>query len=416
MKLIVPNYYKQFRCTADQCKDSCCIGWEIDIDQDTYEYYTKVQGSLGEKLKAQMVVSDDMHCFQLTSQQRCPFLNHKNLCEIVLGLGEEALGEICTEYPRFVIEYGDIREKSLALSCEEVGRLIFENQDKTQFLLCAGRECRQPNGEKEAEETEPEGSAVEQIYDWHIKEYPKVCLEEDESEEMAFEASQIILLQQIQTTTIGILEEREIPVLKRQQLYLDFLKKIQEYFNQCQWNEARQLITRYQGKALFERYGEMDWNALAEARNQNAWERIKERCEILKGMELLDEEWEKQQQKLEDYICSGNGQQYLAQMQQLYSLEPEKREIEYEKLMVYFTFRYFMKAVYDGNIYSKGVLSIFCCEVMDDLKMIRFLDQKNCFSTEDQIDLTRIFSKEVEHSEDNLEYLEEEVLFGETGI
>ena len=38
MKIIVPDYYKDFKCLAGDCKHSCCIGWEVDIDADTLEY------------------------------------------------------------------------------------------------------------------------------------------------------------------------------------------------------------------------------------------------------------------------------------------------------------------------------------------------------------------------------------------
>ena len=30
-----PDFYRDFHCIADRCSDSCCIGWEIDIDPDT---------------------------------------------------------------------------------------------------------------------------------------------------------------------------------------------------------------------------------------------------------------------------------------------------------------------------------------------------------------------------------------------
>ena len=33
MKEYIPDYYKDFQCIADKCKDSCCIGWEIMIDR-----------------------------------------------------------------------------------------------------------------------------------------------------------------------------------------------------------------------------------------------------------------------------------------------------------------------------------------------------------------------------------------------
>ena len=37
MKEYIPDYYKDFQCIADKCKDSCCIGWEIMIDSKSYK-------------------------------------------------------------------------------------------------------------------------------------------------------------------------------------------------------------------------------------------------------------------------------------------------------------------------------------------------------------------------------------------
>ena len=39
MKLYAPKYYKNFKCIADRCPHSCCIGWEIDIDRTTLTKY-----------------------------------------------------------------------------------------------------------------------------------------------------------------------------------------------------------------------------------------------------------------------------------------------------------------------------------------------------------------------------------------
>ena len=38
MKFIKPNFYDAFHCTAAACSDTCCAGWEIDVDPDTVEY------------------------------------------------------------------------------------------------------------------------------------------------------------------------------------------------------------------------------------------------------------------------------------------------------------------------------------------------------------------------------------------
>ena len=32
---IKPNYYYEFKCIASDCRHNCCIGWKIDIDDET---------------------------------------------------------------------------------------------------------------------------------------------------------------------------------------------------------------------------------------------------------------------------------------------------------------------------------------------------------------------------------------------
>ena len=46
MKIFAPSYYKNFKCLADRCTHSCCIGWEIDVDADTLLRYEQLTGDL----------------------------------------------------------------------------------------------------------------------------------------------------------------------------------------------------------------------------------------------------------------------------------------------------------------------------------------------------------------------------------
>ena len=46
-----PEYYKDFACIAGDCRHSCCIGWEIDIDEATAEKYRCCGGVLGERMQ-----------------------------------------------------------------------------------------------------------------------------------------------------------------------------------------------------------------------------------------------------------------------------------------------------------------------------------------------------------------------------
>jgi len=44
MKLSAPKYYGSFKCIADKCQNSCCVGWEIDLDPITLDKYSSLSG------------------------------------------------------------------------------------------------------------------------------------------------------------------------------------------------------------------------------------------------------------------------------------------------------------------------------------------------------------------------------------
>jgi len=138
MKIYAPEYYKYFKCIADRCKHSCCIGWEIDIDRETAEFYRSVSGDFGERLKK--CISDDVEThFILGENERCPFLNENNLCDIYAELGEENLCQICSDHPRFRNFFKNHTEVGLGLCCEAAADLIL-NWDKPFSLVVVGEE------------------------------------------------------------------------------------------------------------------------------------------------------------------------------------------------------------------------------------------------------------------------------------
>ena len=60
MKVMTPHYYKDFRCIAGACTDTCCAGWDVDVDKNSYKYYKTVKGAFGKRLKSVMVPSQDL--------------------------------------------------------------------------------------------------------------------------------------------------------------------------------------------------------------------------------------------------------------------------------------------------------------------------------------------------------------------
>lgn len=134
MELFAPDYYKDFQCIADKCRHSCCIGWEIDIDSDTYKYYKSIGGNFGERLKDNIAIADSTAHFTLSADGRCPFLAKSGLCDIISTLGEGALCQICADHPRYRNFFDTRTEIGLGLCCEEVCRLILTKKTKT--VLC----------------------------------------------------------------------------------------------------------------------------------------------------------------------------------------------------------------------------------------------------------------------------------------
>ena len=138
-----PSYCDKFRCIADKCTDNCCIGWEIDIDSDTLSYYKSIRGAFGKRLDEN--ISDG--CFVLAENERCPFLNNHNLCDIFTELGEEHLCQICTDHPRYFEWFGTVKEGGIGLCCEEAARIILSHDFSPAEKNIPDEECEGCDGE-----------------------------------------------------------------------------------------------------------------------------------------------------------------------------------------------------------------------------------------------------------------------------
>lgn len=146
----IPDYFPEFSCIAGECRHNCCIGWEIDVDPDTREYYRTVPGEIGARLAENIVDNGETSFFRMGEDERCPFLNRDNLCDLILTLGEESLCQICEEHPRFVNSFAGLWEMGLGLCCEAAGRLILLRKEPVK-LICTGEvdSDREPDPEEE---------------------------------------------------------------------------------------------------------------------------------------------------------------------------------------------------------------------------------------------------------------------------
>ena len=71
-----PDYYNEFRCTAGNCRHSCCVGWEIDIDDESLARFSKEDGALGDELRKNISLENGAH-FILDIMSDVLFLTEK---------------------------------------------------------------------------------------------------------------------------------------------------------------------------------------------------------------------------------------------------------------------------------------------------------------------------------------------------
>lgn len=128
MKLVTPAYYHQFRCIASRCPDSCCKEWDVLVDDASAARYRALPGSLGDRLRQVLVDTEDGTVMQIENSC-CPMWRADGLCRIQAELGEGALCQVCSDFPRLTHDYGDFVERQLELSCPEAARLILSDRE-----------------------------------------------------------------------------------------------------------------------------------------------------------------------------------------------------------------------------------------------------------------------------------------------
>lgn len=295
MKTVTPDCCKGFSCIAGACRHSCCLGWEIDIDEETLRRYQTVPGALGERLREAIEETDGAAHFRLTPEERCPFLNGDNLCDLIIAMGEDSLCQICADHPRFRSEWSDRTEVGFGLCCEAAGRLILGWREPVRLVT-----------------VDDDGAE-----------------EEPDEEEAALLALRDELIAQMQN--------RAMP-------FEDRLNALSE---RC-------------------RYPDRPWHE---------WR------DFLLSLERLDSAWETALNALPDDPPP---------------LGPEW-DVPFEQLAVYLLFRHLPGALEDGDVQGRARFCVLVTELLRALLAVRSEP-----TMEGLVELTRLYSSEIEYSDENV--------------
>ena len=362
MLYTIPDYYKEFKCTADKCEDTCCAGWQIVIDEQSMKRYKKVQGDF----KWRMLRSVDWinGVFRQDKEKRCAFLNEKNLCDLYTACGENSLCKTCKRYPRHIEEFEGVREITLSISCPEVAKILMNRKTPVTFL------SYEKEGDEEYEDFDPFFYSI---------------------------------LEDARKAMIEILQNREPPIRKRVLLVLGMAHDMQGRINRQEMFDCFSVIEKYQSEkaqAFADEY-------LSEAK-KGRMAMTREMFDKLYELELLRDEWDMLLQESEVTLYCGQEKDYKKISDEFYvwSCEHTDVEIHLEQLLVYFLFTYFPGAVYDGEVYAKVQMAVYCTWMIWELWMARWLKNEKMLDVEEMTDLVYRFSREVEHSDVNLKRVE----------
>lgn len=139
--ILIPEYMTEFQCIGSECEDTCCSGWKVVIDKESYTSYRKTTNSLlKEKLKKSITrnrsnsTDENYAKIRMSNEGSCTLLDENNLCTIQKELGPDFLSNTCAIYPRVLNRVDNVVEKSATLSCPEAARLALLNEKGIHFF------------------------------------------------------------------------------------------------------------------------------------------------------------------------------------------------------------------------------------------------------------------------------------------
>lgn len=372
MQYTTPHYYKNFHCIGSDCPDTCCAGWQIQIDHASLIKYRKTKGPLGIRLKNEINWKEA--CFRRYNG-RCAFLNEDNLCDLYLeGGGSKAFCRTCRIYPRHIEEFEGLREVSLSLSCPAAAKLIIDESAPVRFL-------RGENPDKD------------ETYD-------------------DFDFLLFTKLMDARNLMIRFLQNRNYPFRLRAAVCLALAHDLQERIDRNALFEADSLFEKYNSPGVW------DWfsrrlDTLAEQSNYiNIQENTEKALFSLFGhLEVLSPEWPPYLHKIKEILFSCRESAFSEQ-----NFSSLFTDTMAEQILIYFIFTYFCGAVYGGNAYGKMKFSLAGTILIRELVRGEWIRNPKNANKESVFRAACRYSREIEHSDYNKitieQMLEEDSRFG----
>lgn len=418
MRIRYPEYYGKFHCLAGECPDTCCVGWEIRVDEACERQYREVwktDRKLGHRLR-RFVRNGRI----VPVEGKCPFLDGKGLCEIILTLGEDAACRTCQNFPRHREDYGKLQEVVLLLSCPEAARLVLTEE---------------PNR-------------------YRVREFPK-----REANMEGIDEGLLGTLLAVRETIWEIGLESAAPFSLRMQRVLSLTHDVQRRLGNAQGgsgNMPSEPQNARNGSRNAQDAARSTWKRPAEAgngrtaavqqvlsryRQDEGGERFAGRLkrfaeqtepmadglgrfllmsdfmESLAELEVISPNWTDMLEKCRKllYHSADSRGRYQGDRAGFWAANPEVAQ-SLERIFSYFLYSFFLAALYDGDAYGKTKMAVFCTLAIEELMMASWrMDEGQTIwgrgrdeeRLAEQIKICHTFARQIENSNENRERLEQ---------
>ncbi len=367
MKYRMPDYYKDFKCIADSCPDTCCSGWDIVIDDKSMRKYEAFEDGL--KAYVMDGINEKEQVFKRCGA-RCTFLDENNLCNLYKKAGKESLCKTCSRYPRHFEEYGELVEAALSMSCPVVAKMIIDTNAKDRFLI------------RESDKKSPHANEVDKKLLGCLLKLRKTAFDivGDRSYSMADRIKNLMYLGgNIQPV---LYEYERLGIKKHFRLYSErVLDKLEEA-----------------GKDISKALKSVDCVSVGRIK--------KDFFEVLSGLEKINDNWEEQVNHVVNILYVDLSDDEYLKLSKEFSVYMHDRQYEYEHILNYFLYTYFLGGVYDYNVHGMIKMSVVSTIVIREMGMAVWLENEKEFSIDDQIKVAYTYSRQIEHSDNNLMCME----------
>ena len=361
-----PDYYKEFTCIASECPDTCCSGWQIVIDDEYLKKYKS--GTSFPDIDMRKYVDFKEGVFKQSPDRRCAFLREDNLCKLCYEYGEVSLCRTCHMYPRHIEEFENVREETLSVSCPEVAKILLTRETPVKFIT-------------EEDDTE------EEYDDFDIMMYSTLC-----------DARDVML---------DVLQNRSIPIDVRAAMVLGLSNDMDKRLERGEFFTISELLGYVvTSEALDKSIEKVD--AFINDKKK-VYEYMNRKFKKLFTLEPIGYDWINLYTESE-HILYKKGEEYYTEWSEKFDTFMKSKELSFdiqlEQILVYFVFTYFCGAVYDSEIYGKGKLCVYSAYYIKELLKAAFIRNGGTISEEEIQDLVLRYSRELEHSDDNLMRIE----------